>query len=288
MKKKILVFFWILSFFYFFLLKITLSVSNNNFVTPAASQIGRTENFCENLTLSSDVLDVGGTINFKASANTSDIKKFTFEFFNIDNRLNNKPKAIRFSGDKPFKKVINLGVTQKEATVSVTFSEINKPDLNWNYYMPRPKNIWVEVYFTNSNNKSSKYDSKCAKKFVSKAIDPTPTINVNCKCTTNNSCSTVCFFDKFSGISYFSPRKCKVINGIYKSNPSDNQKTNWCRYYLLSKGDANGNGKINFVDYFYYVQVKSGGKVPQSVNIDFDGNGIVDSKDRNIIIKSLK
>ena len=54
------------------------------------------------------------------------------------------------------------------------------------------------------------------------------------------------------------------------------------------QGDANCNGVINLMDYFYYVAAVNGGKIPLTVNPDFNGDGKVNASDRVIIIKSLK
>ncbi len=55
-----------------------------------------------------------------------------------------------------------------------------------------------------------------------------------------------------------------------------------------AQGDANCDGTVNLLDYFYYVTVASGGRVPSSVNPDFNGNGTVNAEDRVIIIRTLK
>ncbi len=55
-----------------------------------------------------------------------------------------------------------------------------------------------------------------------------------------------------------------------------------------AQGDANCDGTVNLLDYFYYVTVASGGRVPSTVNPDFNGNGTVNAEDRVIIIRTLK
>ena len=55
-----------------------------------------------------------------------------------------------------------------------------------------------------------------------------------------------------------------------------------------AQGDANCDGTVNLLDYFYYVTAASGGRVPSSVNLDFNGNGTVNAEDRVIIIRTLK
>lgn len=52
-------------------------------------------------------------------------------------------------------------------------------------------------------------------------------------------------------------------------------------------GDANGDGVADFLDYFYYVSARYGGGVPLTVKVDFNKDGAVDDKDRQILIPSL-
>ena len=56
---------------------------------------------------------------------------------------------------------------------------------------------------------------------------------------------------------------------------------------MRTKGDADGNGTINNMDYFYYISAVVGGKIPVTVNPDFDGDGAVSNLDREIVIKTL-
>jgi hypothetical protein len=52
-------------------------------------------------------------------------------------------------------------------------------------------------------------------------------------------------------------------------------------------GDANGDGLVNFLDYFYYVSSRFGGGVPSNVKVDFNKDGVVNNKDRQILIPIL-
>ena len=153
--------------------------------------------------------------------------------------------------------------------------------------MPRPNKIRVDSYFKRAGTAAwSKYDAACSKTFTVATVDPTPTPKPGCICNTSNNCSTACFFDKFSKVNYASPIKCN-LSGIFTTAPTAAQKTSWCRTYLKTKGDADSDGKANFLDYFYYVAARSSAKVPPTVNVDFDGNGLITTADRDIIIKSI-
>ena len=54
-----------------------------------------------------------------------------------------------------------------------------------------------------------------------------------------------------------------------------------------SQGDANCDGQVDSIDYFYYVAAVNGGQIPTNVNPDFNGDGEVGLSDRTIITKSL-
>lgn len=119
------------------------------------------------------------------------------------------------------------------------------------------------------------------------SISISPTITAGCGCV-SNTCSTQCTFNKFSDITYTSPIKCNFNGNHYSTVPSAANKDKWCQSSLKTKGDSDGNGTLHLLDYFYYVSVNSGGKIPPIVNVDYDGNELVDNKDRAILIKSLK
>jgi hypothetical protein len=58
---------------------------------------------------------------------------------------------------------------------------------------------------------------------------------------------------------------------------------------MRTKGDANGDGKASILDYFYYVSATVfGAKLPPTVNIDFNGDGVVSSADKAVLMKSLR
>jgi len=128
-------------------------------------------------------------------------------------------------------------------------------------------------------------------------LTPTPTINPSCVCS-SNSCHSSCSFNKrpeaiFSSY-YKDPLGCNlpVESPQYASTPNVDNKNSWCQRSLRTQGDADGKADAggNYVtntDYFYYVAAVNGGKIPATVNPDFDGDGSVSNRDREIIIKTL-
>lgn len=119
---------------------------------------------------------------------------------------------------------------------------------------------------------------------------PTVTPDPLCLCVTaSNVCSNRCSFNKISTITtYSSLIKCQPLGAAkYQTVPTANDKTDWCRRPERTKGDADGNDAVNFLDYFYWLQVTSGGKIPAMINPDFDGDGVVGGTDRAVIVKGI-
>ncbi len=250
--------------------------------------------YCESLTISKTTLNPGEDLTVTSKAKNSNIKTFSYRFYNIDN--NNK--AIKFrigTVIKEYTRTITNSFTTNSNTIIVNFSQFDRSDLNWTspvYGNPKPKNIKLAAFFTDLNNKTSKKDKKCEVNFYVNTIDPTPTPNLNCKCNTNNVCNNYCRFDKFppskdKNLTYSYPDviKCNYTN-LTTSATSD-QKNAWCRRYYRTKGDADGDGKATFLDYFYYKTARLGIKLPPDINPDFNGDNFISDSDRNIVIKSI-
>ncbi len=115
---------------------------------------------------------------------------------------------------------------------------------------------------------------------------PSVTSATSCSCVAD-SCSSTCVFDVFSDIAYSQPLKCTLPSTVHFSSPDAPLKNQSCTAAKRTKGDADGNGTINMLDYMYFISASFGGKVPPAVNPDFSGDGVVGAADRTIIIKSL-
>lgn len=119
-------------------------------------------------------------------------------------------------------------------------------------------------------------------------ITPSPTPNISCLCNTDGACTAACTFNKFeSPVSYHTPMRCSLSESLFASPPSPEDKTSWCRATNRTKGDSDGNGTLNSIDYFYYITAANGGSIPATVNPDFNGDGEVGAIDREILVKSL-
>ena len=119
----------------------------------------------------------------------------------------------------------------------------------------------------------------------------TPTLppdDPNCKCNALKNCTTQCQFDKFSDVTTYSNTiKCGLADTGFQTAPTSDNKNSWCRAEKRTKGDAELDKSVTVKNYFYYVTAKLGFKIPPTVNPDFNGDNVVDTKDRDIIIKSL-
>lgn len=129
--------------------------------------------------------------------------------------------------------------------------------------------------------------SSCPSGNITSTPTPTTTPNLNCLCKSDNSCDSSCSFTKWPGVSYNNPIKCSLSANLFMSIPSDANKTSWCTNSGRTKGDADGLNDNNQVDYDYYIQAIIGGKIPASVNPDFDGDGVVGDSDREIIMRYI-
>lgn len=306
MKKNIF-----LVFFYLILI-ILMSFKSYHFIsaqtiTPTATPTPNPEeaatpptignaDYCESLKISKLTLGPSEDLTITAKAKNSDIKTFSYRFYNIDNA--NKPIKFKIgSVVKDYTRTITNPFTSDVNTITVNFSQMDRNDMNWVsavYGNPKPKNIKVAAYFTDLNNKTSKNDAKCEVTFVSNSIDPTPTPNSLCTCSSANVCNVkYCKFDQFPiptgtnpAFTYPASKNCGYSN--FQSVPSADQKNAWCKSYYRTKGDANGDGKATLIDYFYYVAARSGAKTPPNIIPDFNGDNFISDIDKNIIIKSLK
>lgn len=269
--------------------KISYIANEELAVVPVIGTYG----YCQGITVSGANLSSGNNLTVTSTANRSDIKTFSYRFFNLDNLDAAKnPKPIMFVATKPYTWTVDKTITSASNTITLDFSRFDRNDTNWLYYMPKPKNVLVRAYFTDTTGKTSKTDVLCETKIKVQSVDPTPTPQATCTCGATGLCATTCFYDKFTtpvGFTYSSPRKCNLSSSLFTSVPTQDQKNAWCRSYYKSKGDANGDGKANLMDYFYYISSRVGQKVPPTVNVDFDGDGFVtETFDRAVIMQSLK
>ena len=121
---------------------------------------------CQSATISKTTLGPDESLTITSTANTSDILRFTYVFYNLDNLYEpNNPKPISFVPNIPYSR---SGVdyppgTASTNSITVTYDELNKPDLNWD--SKKPKKIQVNAYFTNSASEVSLAEPNCVVMF---------------------------------------------------------------------------------------------------------------------------
>ena len=134
----------------------------------------------------------------------------------------------------------------------------------------------------------------------------TPTVSLTpsntCVCDNNGTCNNKCDFDYYpvlnswfneSGellrreIYYGSPIKCSLSTEYFTSELEAQDKNTWCNRNKRTKGDADGDSDITSIDYFYYIRALNEGKIPVSVNPDFNGDGEINEKDKDVILQVL-
>mgnify|MGYP001565965491 CR=1 FL=1 len=115
-------------------------------------------------------------------------------------------------------------------------------------------------------------------------VVPSPTNNPDCACKTNDNCTIECDFEKIASASssYLYPIKCGLAPSLFSVSPNENDKNGWCNRKARTRGDADGNGIVNNFDYYYYIAAVFGGKIPQNINPDFNGDGEVGRADLDI------
>lgn len=157
------------------------------------------------------------------------------------------------------------------------------------------------ISFTGPDTCNGKWDRTPFQYESCSGATPTPTItpvgatyiptlgaNNNCKCQAGSCPSSNCVFDRYPNVAYSQVIKCGLAKSFFQSPPTNEDKNSWCRASKRTKGDANSDGIIDLMDYFYFVRAKSGAKIPASVNPDFNGDNEIRDSDRTIIIKTLK
>lgn len=108
-----------------------------------------------------------------------------------------------------------------------------------------------------------------------------------CICKEDGTCDNSCNFEKLNNTNYSTPIKCSLSSSIFPTPLSADDKNNWCKRSKRTKGDANGDGQIDDLDYYYYVQASNQGSLPSNINPDFNGDGLINSDDRMIVIKTI-
>jgi hypothetical protein len=117
----------------------------------------------------------GESLTITSTSNSSDVKTFRYAFSNRDNLYpapNNTPKGIFFTADTLYLHDDNTTSPATTHSITITYDELNKPDLNWN--SQKPVKIQVNAYFINNQGQQSLPDKNCVVQFDISAL-PTAT-----------------------------------------------------------------------------------------------------------------
>lgn len=126
---------------------------------------------CQSATVSKTTLGPGESLTITSTANNSDVKTFSYAFYNLDNLFGpGNPKGIYFiSPTIQYVRSDNTTPPVTTHSITVTYDELNKPDLNWN--SQKPIKIQVNGYFTNSQGGFSLHNPNCVVKFDITKVD---------------------------------------------------------------------------------------------------------------------
>ena len=119
---------------------------------------------------------------------------------------------------------------------------------------------------------------------ITTTVAVSTTANPLCACGTNNLCTNSC---TFAGVATGSTFSCLREDDKISQTISAANKNSYCKRNARTTGDADGNGIVDSLDYFYYQQFVNGVKVADIINPDFNGDSVVSLADRNIVIGTL-
>ncbi len=133
-------------------------------VTP--NEIPKTDLY-EEAKITGRVLSPGKFLNVVAQAKSPSIKRFGYAFFNRENLLSNSANLLLISfipgKDLKITHTLKGDADINKDILTVRYSDIDKPDLNWEN--KRPKHIQVNVYFEDLQGNRSATDPKCKVSF---------------------------------------------------------------------------------------------------------------------------
>jgi hypothetical protein len=230
-------------------------------------------------------------------------KSYTFSgsvFVPLGGVTKSMPEMLIQQATPPYSHVIVFNPSKKGKKIDMSLRNIWQ-ELSGDFSLPTVSPILYQLCLRANNDGDYIFDDINLQEITAlptstPTLTITPTVTVSppvspvpgCLCNADDTCATVCTFDKFATpITYTDPIKCSLSSSFFANSPSTENKTSWCQKTLRTKGDTDGNGTINNTDYFYYVAAVNGGKIPVTANPDFNGDGEVGASDRMIIVKSL-
>ncbi|EKE06361.1 MAG: hypothetical protein ACD_19C00016G0034 [uncultured bacterium] len=135
------------------------------------------------------------SLSITSIATTSDITGFSYGFYNLDNLYGpDNPKPIWFTSGNQYVVGATTSPTNTN-TITVSYNDLNKPDLNWDPTgTKKPTKIQVNAFFGNSAGWNHS-DPKCVVQFNITVAPATPTAppltNLSCEGLTTNVANPV-------------------------------------------------------------------------------------------------
>ena len=149
---------------------------------------------CQSATISKNTLTgPGDSLTITSTATTSDITGFSYGFYNKDNLYpsppDNNAKPIWFVPNTHYVKGATISPTNSN-TITVTYDELNRLDLNWGSGQQKPTKISVNAFFGNSAGWNHS-DANCIEQF-NIAVAEVATLSCNSNCDFYNGPADQC------------------------------------------------------------------------------------------------
>ena len=148
---------------------------------------------CQSTTISKTSLAPGESLTITSTATTSDITGFSYGFYNKDNLYpsppDNNAKPIWFVPNTHYVKGATISPTNSN-TITVTYDELNRLDLNWGSGQQKPTKISVNAFFGNSAGWNHS-DANCIEQF-NIAVAEVATLSCNSNCDFYNGPADQC------------------------------------------------------------------------------------------------
>lgn len=182
--------------------------------------------------------------------------------------------------------VNNISTTDEQVELQVAyFSNTDGTQKTQVHYLP------IDTSNSSSSSVASSSSSSRASSSSSSSIPSVP-----CECDVAQNCSTSCPFSRYDtnqlpGVAYDNPIKCglgplNVLASRFISIPTASDRNKWCARSDRTKGDTNGDGRVNGEDSADYQNFVMGRKINPNSNPDVNGDGKVSIEDRDIIVKT--
>jgi hypothetical protein len=143
------------------------------------------QDLCQESTISRNFLLPGQDLDLRLFANEP-VSGFRINFYNNDN-LNGDgtPKPIYFEDGIAYSQSYQASPPTTDHIFTITYDEVNRPDLNPDWNGTPPRSIQIKGYFYDADGNLSAEDSNCNETFVVAVVGACDTRSTHCFCTCN-------------------------------------------------------------------------------------------------------